>query len=728
MNSQIQEILIRRKSKTFFKSTTQKPLNYKLETGMLGAIIGNFGSLGFVISKELFNELEIASKTELETFYKEVFPILQTQVGCNYSYFKPMYPNFPKQVANASDEELFINAILHYFGDAIGERIIPEYEKEVRFPFCESMEPRFLGLATEEEIWDMWINIFESKASPSTQDKTDIKTFFSINDDSNMSIIEKRLFTVEEGKIPSINNKEKLAFTLATILKEKSFDNSHFGFKVWSKDNVKTATDVLRIAVAYSNGDESLTKVSKFGKFPRPVRRLLLDLLNNMDHNSVQEDMKRFEGMWIRLAEKLHPGEYKRLKLQIMVAFNNLRNNQIITTNSKIETFLETSDFKELLIILKTRPGDFARRLNVILCKAEDKFAVIDAFKSIVDKVSTPVLWQLYGYFGSREKQLKFRNRIFLPKTPKALVSENNLQPINRANTVAILQIIAKSLETNYFNNKPIMNGSNVWIDPICNNLLIPSGNRSASTALRQVARGSRFPLTKDTVRLFVYWKDIEAKDKWGNRVDLDLSAVMFDKDFKFLGQCSWTNLRDAAMVHSGDITSAPNGAAEFLDINLNKLDKEVAFIACNVYCFTGQKMTELPIGFCGWMGRDKPNSGEIFEPLSVEGRCDLTADASSTAPMILDVINREIVWADLAVTLNGSCYSTESTVDKTIATAELITRMKDTRVSLFDVFAHNVLARDGKLVNERELANFVIAEDGDVSPYDIAKIMSEWI
>ena len=717
MNKEIQAILLRRKSKIVFEFD-MSIIDTKDKTGMIGAVIANLAKLGYVFDDKLITKLTFALATEIENFYKEVLPLVKDQIG--YVTYKPMYPNFPSQVANASDEELWINAIMHYFGDAIGERIMPKYDKEKRFPFCELSNAKFIGLATQTDVDDMWIQIFESKASPSSQDKADIKTFFEFCD-SPISI-------------PSFSNKEKMAYALSYILKESGEKT----FKLWSKDNVKTATDVLRIAVAYSGGDESLTKNTKFGKFSRPVRRLLLDILDHLNQDNVMEDMKRHEGMWIRLGEKLHPSEYEKNFSAIAFSFHQLRNDGIETTNSKIEKFLASSDWTSLLAILKTRPGDFARRLNAIFTKADNKFVIMEGFKSVANKVSTTVLWQLYGYFKGRDELCGFRNRLFLPKTPIALVAENNLQKIDKGYQVGMVQIIQDALTTHYFNNSEVMDDMKVWIDPICKNLLIPSGNRSASTALRQVGRGSRFQIGKDksTVRLFVYWKDIKGgngSDDSPNRVDLDLSAVMYNKNWEFIGHCSWTNLRHgsgkgAGMVHSGDITSAPNGASEFIDINLDKLDTYCAYIACNVFCYTGQKMNQLDVGFMGWMEREYAGSGEIYEPKSVEGRCDLTADATSTCPMILDVENREIIWADLAVSLQGYCQSTETTMNKSVATAELVSRMSASRPTLNDLFSLNVSARNATIVEERSEANYVIAEDGDVSPFDVAKIMSEFI
>ena len=69
--------------------------------------------------------------------------------------------------------------------------------------------------------------------------------------------------------------------------------------------NVETATDALRLAVALSGGDVSLTTATtRFAPMKRGVRRLLLRLLDRAP-NAV-EDVMRHAERWKRLAEVLH--------------------------------------------------------------------------------------------------------------------------------------------------------------------------------------------------------------------------------------------------------------------------------------------------------------------------------------------------------------------------------------------------------------------------------------
>src|ERR1700721_687040 len=78
----------------------------------------NLISLGFVCSQELIGPLTGLSEGAPGSLYQEVVPILKKMTGAHRT-FKPMYPNFPKQVMEASELELYLNAITHYWMAAV---------------------------------------------------------------------------------------------------------------------------------------------------------------------------------------------------------------------------------------------------------------------------------------------------------------------------------------------------------------------------------------------------------------------------------------------------------------------------------------------------------------------------------------------------------------------------------------------------------------------------------
>jgi hypothetical protein len=91
-------------------------------------------------------------------FHNWLTPELKKMVGANKRH-TPMYPGFPQQVATASEAELFFNAIMHYFGDAIGERIVPTYEEESRpvflekFGTCDLDKLKVIGYINNLEVY-----------------------------------------------------------------------------------------------------------------------------------------------------------------------------------------------------------------------------------------------------------------------------------------------------------------------------------------------------------------------------------------------------------------------------------------------------------------------------------------------------------------------------------------------------------------------------------------------
>ena len=113
---------------------------------------------------------------------------------------------------------------------------------------------------------------------------------------------------------------------------------------------------------------------------------------------------------------------------------------------------------------------------------------------------------------------------------------------------------------------------------------------RTASKALKTVPKGSRFKKESDKpiIRFFTWWNetgvDKEGKEVNVDRVDIDLSVGIFDSNYNLLRTCSYYDLRSFDyVVHSGDITSAPEGAAEYIDVHLDRLQKDIpkaAFVA----------------------------------------------------------------------------------------------------------------------------------------------------
>lgn len=706
------EILLRRKNKVIVERGSEtNPNNQYIVTMMK-----NVESLGYTFSKELFEVLQTLNKYDLQKFYLELIPMLKKLVGADVVY-KPMYPNFPESVMEADYIELFINAIVHYWS---GGTLYPNEEKNERLPLFEETKVKVIDLGCKEDLQSIFNNLCQSKTSISQTDKEDLEWIF------------KNIQVVFPDEVPL---KENIALIGKLYLENYPL--------VTSKDiqkYFKTATDVLRLITAMSDGDISLATNTKFRSFRRKERRMLLELLQGC--GVIEEDMLRYKNRWIRIGERLHPSEYSEAQFgKVITAFNKLRNGiKIETFAGKVTKAIETEDYKSALILLKKRPGELARKLDQLLRNADDKNSVINTFKDVASEVSTPVLLQVKEHFAHRNEKLK--SRVFFPKGNLARCHciENTLSDIDEKYCNAIVKICENALVENY-KSKDFL--GNVYLSEEFKRYIVPFSQRSASKTLKTIVRGSKLPIDDNTkaMRAFIWWTNMgnqsDEYDDYGSRVDLDLSAAIFDENWNYMEHVSYTNLRSDRYnaCHSGDITNGGSvngdGVSEFLDVDIDSVVKYGArYIVYQVYNYTGQKYSDMPHAMFGWMSREDVKSGEIYEPKTIEQKMDLTSQSTVCIPVIFDCVNREVIWCDMNLSLNG-CHSNrggnnvESNLSGVAATCYSMVNMS--KPNLYDLINIHIKAR-GLRVENKEDADVVFDIDSGITPFDTEVFMGEYL
>lgn len=699
-----EKILLRRKHKVIPRSEKPYYEQEKIEKSCVAALLKNVQSLGFTFSRDLLEELFCMTRKELEEFYADIIPELKSLVGADVEY-NPMYPDFPRQVAEASDAELFINAIIHYwtFGT-----VMPEYRKSARFPLIDDNKMTVLSVGNRDDIKEIFGNFCLSKTSLSEQDKQDIITVVSEYPD---------YMDYLPDEIPLKEN----AALIGKLIMENGFFKSTGDIKKY----FKTATDVLRLVTALSDGDLSLAKPVKFRSMKRWERWAILDLLSSC--GNIKEDMWRYRERWLRIAERIHPFEFKKEKYaKVNEAFDSIRNqHKPLMFGGRVELAMQRGDVTEAVSLLISRPGEFARRLDKLLREsksAAEKNFVIESFVSVADEVSTPVLLQVREYFITRTMSEYDPVRVFFPKgnTAKAKVIKNELPFISPICIGRIARICSDALIKQYA-ERPAL--GNVYVDQDFINYLVPFSQRSASKATRTVVRGSELSISENAkaIRGFIWWTNTGVKDS-RQRVDIDLSAAIFDENWRYVEHVSYTNLRSQKYraYHSGDITNGGRpggkGVAEFLDVDIDAVAKNAGrYIVYQVFSFTGQKFSDIPNVRFGWMEREDVNSGEIFEPSTVEMKMDLTAESTIAVPVIFDCVERRFIWCDMNLGIGGRLYrhnignNIENNLTGIAATCYGMTHLR--KPNLFDLVVLNILAR-GKNVNDRNQADIIFSND----------------
>ena len=636
------EILIRRKQKVYVPVLAVVTGDETTSFKDVYTCMANLYNLGYAFDQDLITELLRMSRKDAILLMEEIESICKQLKGDDVEYH-PMYPDFPKQIMEMEDEEWISNAIAHYLS---GGTYMPvtDLPKVKRVASCEEADLIELSVGNNFDVVEIIKSLLSGNAPLSPADKEDIKWFLT---DTFMQ------GCIGEGMPDEIPFKENMTFVLGILIQTNKRNAGLF-----IKKYAKTATDILRLLATLSGADTTLTDEVRFRNFSRPERKVFLRVLN--EYTNVAEDMKRHKTLWIRLGEKLHPGDYSKQFPIIYRQFSKLRSGErIVTFNSKVQEAIEKREYKEALALLKDRPGEFARRLDEMLSKAEDKMQVLNEFKKVAAGVSSRVLLQVVAHFKDRQEERYVR--LFFPKggATNPYLVKNEQSDIDELISKMIVQFCENAL-INEYSQQDLL--GKVYIAPELRNYKAPMNQRSASKALRTVGKGSRLPLNENasTIRGFIWWTNNDDGDKcdaWNsNRVDLDLSAVYYTEDWKYLTHVSYTRLKSdkAKAYHSGDITNGGSangeGVSEFLDVDIEAALKFGArYIVYSVLSYTGQSFSTLKNCKFGWMEREYPGSGEIYDPRMVKQCMDLTSNSQTVVPMIFDLQTRECIWADEA-------------------------------------------------------------------------------
>lgn len=699
--SNVNEIYLRRANKIM----VLHPETATTGLSTVATLNKNLESLGYTLSRDAIIAL---LSTDAVSVTKDLVQNLKSMVGDNVVH-RPMYPNFPKQVMEASFAELYMNAMIHYLGSAIGMTILPVYDKEDRPELTHSQPLKIIDLGSPEDFASLMTNLIQSKVSFSQTDKEDVETY-----------LKSDFFDFYQPNASyEIGNKENLA-TVAKLM----LDND---IQVLPASSFKTATDVLRLAVAMSDGDVSLAEKSNFRKFKKSERRLLLSLLEQ--GGVLEEDMLRYASQWKRLGEILHPGEYAHRYPKTAAAFHKIRNNAKISTfNSRVEALIKDRLYVDAAELLSERPGEFARRLDVLLSRSSDADVktIVELFDKVAHKVSISVLLQLHQHLANRlPGGPQPRLRSFFPKGNLARIKAiEETRPTLPLDASAAIFAASNGVRTQLAEREPL---GKVWIDPALSGYTVPFGARSASKSLKTVGRGTRMALPEsDTVRFFIHWKNISGG--YDGRVDLDLSMGLMDEDFNHSGEVTYYNLRTLGGVHSGDITDAPNGASEFIDLDIDKaLKAGHRYAYMNVNSYTHQWFSEIPECFAGFMARNGAGSGEIYDPRTVQDKADVTSESTQGMIYLVDLKEREVIWVDTTMPSRwnyGGNNLVSNRSNLSLLAESMVTRMAP---NLYTLFHLHGTAR-GEIVENREDADVVFALDGDITPYDSELIMAEFL
>lgn len=719
MENSVFNIILRRKNRVFINDDDMlKSLSAaagEKNKQIVATMNKNIEVFGYTMSEALFDKLVHMKVKNREVVYDALVSGLKEITGADKVY-NPMYPNFPESVMEKDDFELYFNAIVHYWSFGT---LLPYEEKEEKVPLFNTAKVKVLEAGSFDDLNDIFNNLCASKTSLSKNDVDDM-----------IFILNSAKVTLPD-EIPFKEN----AACVCRLLVDTGVDTDGSLCKKY----VKTATDVLRLITAMSDGDVSLAENTKFRNLKRSEHRIIMNLLAGCGNTA--EDMNRYAGRWIRVGEKLHPGEFAKNEryTKVVQAFGVIRNDgKIQSFAGKVDAAVASGDVNTVVSILKKRPGEFARRIDFLLRafdKDADRKVVIMGFAYVAKDVSSTVLLQVREHFINKLDG-NDDMRIFFPKgnLARSYYIKNDKKETIPEDAMKMVIAVCESALVNIYGNREFL--GKVYINEALKDYIVPFSLRSAGKTMISVSRGSRIAIDDSAkiIRPFIWWTN--TKD---NIIDVDLSVAVFADDWNCLEHVSYNNLESDqfGICHSGDIINGGpvdgEGVAEFIDLDIEKaLSAGARYAVFNVYNFSNENFSKMEHAAFGFMTRSDMKSGEIFEPSMVKQRMDLASATTTCIPVIFDLKERVFVWCDMALTADHvragfGGINVESNLPSVVVTCKAMVDIK--KPNLYDLFTFNAKAR-GVIIDNPDEADirFGLDDNCDVKPSDIDVIVGKYL
>lgn len=414
----------------------------------------------------------------------------------------------------------------------------------------------------------------------------------------------------------------------------------------WGYDNnidtvfARSAIDVLR-AVSLIAGceDAKLDTMFKIPSLPNKIRRKVISDINTVGKI---EDVVKYKSLFKRLFAKLHLNDKKYSALNdniVKIAYSLYNENNPDTINTVLHNLVVSKFTNDNIVynmkLLSNHPSFFIRNFDAILRNNLEFYANIIFQFSLIRGANTKLLLQLLGLYLNRDKDVNIRSFNLGGLKGTKVVDNKPIVALDAKYRIPVIETILALIKVEYkLNNRTL---DNVYIDPGLFKINLPFG-LSASDLSKSISAGSRLDIELPNIlRLFLHWR---------GHIDMDLSVSYYDENNKLLSSVSFSDLRNPYTKHSGDVRSAPNGASEFIDIDLTNIDKNVRYIVPYVNSWSGESAKDVQELFMGYMSRGN-DSGKLYEPKSVDTKFSLVGDIRSFKPFYIDLVTKEFVWTD---------------------------------------------------------------------------------
>jgi len=751
MNNSINSIALRHFNGIYIAKNTDNNVNKTLSMTELATLIKKFEGYGYIFSKELAIAISKEERNIIIDKLKAVIEVIEDfKSDKNYTVF---YKNFPDEVIDMSEVELYVNQILHYwFGylPSNNENIIKGDVEPSKL-----VKARELNLVDDEMIEKLFVDLLSSNVTLSEQYLDDVCVLTN-----NKSIKEL------EKYMEYIQMKETLTTVSNYILQKEGVLIGDF----------KTATDILRL-IAKISGAELNNKHIHFAYFSRTVLSQLMNKLENL--KNIMPDVKRYSKPWHSFfklyAKKINFNKYPKVRNAVDMLFGDI---SYMTERGKINeqiNRLPTMSEEDLDNFVKEYTvfyGDYIREILSLLNKAnENQYEkLLLGLENCVTKVNTRILFQLYDRIINLKANNKTVPRLVNSKGKWRILKEsikllygktNNLKAnyesiprlvnskgkwrilkesiklsddlLNR-----VLQIVENGIKIQL---KEKENLGKVFIDEDYKNIMLTTSEKDSNVSLRPMTRGSRikFNPNAEVLRFFVAWKNLDEKtlkelNAYSDRVDVDLSALTFDANLEFNDVVAYYNQKKSGFAFSGDITDAPEGALEYIDVfDLERLKKKGdRYVLVQIRSYNGYTFKEINSVYAGVMeltSKEAKEKKNMYSTAITEG-FQIVSSERTTNTILVDLEKFEYIWLDtnMASYMLGVMYGNALSNEEIPYLNDLLRYFSRKQyVTMYDLLKLNADAR-GVLTKDKKEADIIFEKVDNKNNLALADILSNYL
>lgn len=549
---------------------------------------------------------------------------------------EPFYKGFPGSVRELTTEELLFDQLLHYsvtygLGD-FEETGHSVFEKDFeRIAFQEDTRVKEFVVQTEEEAEETVqtiVNDLLAGSRPLSERQYALVLAYILDHDE---------------VVPDIVSKNTLVRLLIDTKRLSLADKMNL-------------PDVMKVVdeLNYRNYNNSNPKKLNLKNQDRKFLTEILDRMfqgDRCDSRTCYEKKQLWNGF-------LHHIHYQPENEAASIFVRTMREKGNESVYSEFEKLMRENRRQEAAKLLREKKGTsvLLRNLDYIISRMDNEET--EAFLSGFPKdCSVLILLQLLFRYESvsqgKGRTFRFSRHNLLKVHTETPQEQDRRQSRLSEEQIKTLKSVIRSTLSERLKNRL----GKVYVDPVMKNYALPLSESTSQGGFGVLSKGSRIHIGEGKkLRVFTYWERV-------NDIDLSVFALTEDGRKK---EFSWRTMaaqQSGAITFSGDETSGYHGGSEYFDINIPEFKEQYPEYRYLVFCnnvFTGITFSKC---FCkaGYMLRDEEDSGEIYEPKTIESAFLVDCESTFAYLFGIDLIKNEFIWLNQARNSNAQVAGSTS-------------------------------------------------------------------